>query len=114
MAVVDGEGLGKMFTKTPRTQSDDRLLTQTSIAVNQRLDSIISSQIVRGLILSNVALINGTTTINHTLGRILVGWFIIGNNAAVTVHDTQASNTTPAVTLVLVSNGAAIVTLFVF
>jgi hypothetical protein len=61
-----------------------------------------------------VALANGTTVVNHLLGRKLIGWRIIGINGAATIYDQQASNQTPALTLVLVSNAAVIANLEVF
>lgn len=66
------------------------------------------------IILKNVALINGTTVINHQLGRTLQGWNPVRVRASATIYDTQDSNQTPQVTLVLVSNAAVVVDLEVF
>lgn len=65
-------------------------------------------------IITGVPLVNGTATINHGLGRKLVGWRIIGINAAATVHDNQANNATPDLTLLLVSSAAATANIEVF
>jgi len=65
-------------------------------------------------ILNNVALVDGTTVVNHLLGRNLQGWRIIGNNAGAVIYDKQASNQTPQLTLVLVSSAACTVQLEVF
>lgn len=65
-------------------------------------------------ILKNVALVNGTTTVNHKLGEKLHGWRIVGINAAATIYDKQATNQTPDLTLVLVSNAACVASIEVF
>lgn len=64
--------------------------------------------------LTGVALINGSTTINHKLGRKLQGWLIIGLNGAASIYDNQANNSMKDKTLVLVSNAAVTVNLMVF
>ncbi len=68
----------------------------------------------QSIILTNVSLINGTTVINHLLGRPLQGWKPVRVRASATIYDSQDSNQTPAVTLVLVSSAAVVVDLEVF
>lgn len=87
-------------------------LMQTTWA--QQLDPVISNEIVNGQLLQNQPLINGVTVVNHKLGRKLVGWFIVGINGAASVYDSQATNQTPQLTLVLNSNAAVSVNLWVF
>lgn len=87
-------------------------LMQTTWA--QQLDPVISNEIVNGQLLQNQPLINGVTVVNHKLGRKLVGWFVVGINGAAIVYDSQASNQTPQLTLVLNSNAAVSVNLWVF
>lgn len=87
-------------------------LMQTTWA--QQLDPVISNEIVNGQLLQNQSLINGVTVVNHKLGRKLVGWFIVGINGAASVYDSQATNQTPQLTLVLNSNAAVSVNLWVF
>lgn len=65
-------------------------------------------------LLSNVTLISGDNTINHKLGRNLQGWIVIGNNAATTFYDKQATNPYPQLTLVLNASGACMINLLVF
>lgn len=78
------------------------------------LDPVISNPSSQSLILNGINLVSGANTINHKLGRDLVGWRIIRINAAATVYDTQASNPSPQTTLQLVSSAAATVSLEVF
>jgi hypothetical protein len=79
-----------------------------------QLNPIIANPLVQGQLLQNVALISGTTVVNHKLGRKLQGWFIVGINGAATIYDNQASNQTPQLTLSLTSNATANVALWVF
>lgn len=78
------------------------------------LDVLISNRSLQSQILSNVLLANGTTVVNHLLGRDLTGWRIIRINGAASVYDQQATNQTPELTLVLTSNAAVTVSLEVF
>lgn len=80
----------------------------------QQLNPLLSNPALSGLILSGVVLGNGTSTINHKLGRKLQGWFIVGINAVAAIYDQQASNQMADKTLVLVSNAACTVNLYVF
>jgi hypothetical protein len=79
-----------------------------------QLDPVLSNPLLQGQLLTQVSLNNGTTTINHGLGRKLVGWFLVGISGAGTVYDTQTTNQTPQLTLVLVSNAAVTANLWVF
>lgn len=79
-----------------------------------QLDPILSNPLLQGRLLAGVSLANGTTIINHGLGRKLLGWFLVGVSGAATVYDTQASNQTPQLTLSLVSNAAVTVNIWAF
>lgn len=78
------------------------------------LDVLLGNPSLDCSILPSVALINGTTVVNHLLGRKLTGWRIVGINAVATIYDKQSSNQTPDLTLVLTSNAAVTVSLEVF
>jgi hypothetical protein len=78
------------------------------------LDPFLAIQANQSLILSKISLSNGTTVVNHMLGRKLVGWNIVGINGAATIYDNQANNQTPQLTLILISNAAVIVNIEVF
>lgn len=87
-------------------------LMQTSWA--SQLNPLISNPLNSISILKNVSLINGTNSINHLLGEKLQGWFIVGINGAASVYDTQATNLTPQLTLILISNAAVMANIAVF
>lgn len=78
------------------------------------LDPVLANPITQGGILMSVPLASGVNTINHLLGRKLVGWTIIGINGAAVIYDIQASNQKPELTLVLQSNASVLVNLEVF
>lgn len=65
-------------------------------------------------VLSNVELAVGTNTINHRLGRKLLGWNIIRQRGAAAIYDSQDSNTESHLTLKLVSDQAVTVDILVF
>lgn len=78
------------------------------------LDPVLANPSTQGGILKNIKINNGTTVINHLLGRKLVGWQIIGINGPATIYDAQASNQKPEITLILHSNASVVVNLEVF
>lgn len=89
-------------------------LPQMQSKWKSQIDPLLSNPVIKGQLLTNILLANGTTVINHGLGRKLIGWFLVGINGAATVYDSQASNQTPQLTLVLVSNAAVSCNLWVF
>lgn len=78
------------------------------------IDPIIGRKQNQSNILSNVALVNGTTVVNHLLGRKLSGWKVILQDAKASIFDNQSTNQTPELTLVLVSDAATTVSIEVF
>ncbi len=78
------------------------------------LDPMLGNPSLQSTILSNVSLINGTTAVNHRLGRKLQGWRIVRIKAAATIYDNQDSNPHQDLTLILISNAAVVVDLEVF
>jgi hypothetical protein len=76
----------------------------------QALNPIIASPLSSSRIIT-ASLINGATIINHGLGRLMQGWFIVDINGAATIYRSQPLNTT---TLTLTSNAAVIAKIGVF
>lgn len=95
-----------------QTANKDVSLLQTTWAT--QLNPLLGNPLVNGVLLHGVKLANGTTIINHTLGRKLTGWMLVGINAAATVFDNQASNQQPQLTLSLTSNAVATCNIWVF
>jgi len=78
------------------------------------LDPVLANPLQSGQLLTGISLVNGSTTINHGLGRKLRGYIVVLSSAAATIHDSQSTNTMPDLTLVLVSSAATTVSLYVF
>lgn len=99
----------------PRVQTEIREVNQLQTNISQLVDPIAANPLINGIILKNVVLTNGTNRVNHLLGRPLVGWFVVGiNNSITSLYDAQATNPSPAQTLILIINGNATVNLYVF
>ena len=89
----------------PRIQSKLQDLMLIQDKWRSILNPFIAIPSLNTSILENVVLNNGTTVINHLLGRTLRGWRIVRLRAvAASVYDLQDQNQTPQLTLVLVSN----------
>jgi len=87
-------------------------MMQTSWA--QQLNPIIACPLLNGRLMTDIALVNGVTVVNHKLGRKLVGWQLTGINGPAVIYDNQATNQIPELTLSLTSNAAVTVSLWVF
>lgn len=68
------------------------------------INPVINNAPNKSIILENVVLINGTTIVNHLLGRALQGWKIVRQRGPANIYDNQDSNQMPQLTLVLVSD----------
>lgn len=98
--------MAKLAQKLPLEQMQPKWAAQ--------LNPLLDNQLTQGQLLSNITLNVGITSIKHGLSRPLVGWLIVGLNAAATIYDGQTTNLMPDKTLVLNSNVAAIISLWVF
>lgn len=78
------------------------------------LDPLLQVTITQGQQLSNIALIAGTTSINHGLAQPLTGWFLTRIGGAATIYDSQAVNPTTDKTLQLVSSAPVTVSIWVY
>tara|TARA_R100001530_G_scaffold4656_2_gene6162 strand:- start:113 stop:571 length:459 start_codon:yes stop_codon:yes gene_type:complete len=70
--------------------------------------------IINGSLLEEVALISGDTTLDHGLGRELLGWIVVGQSASAAIYDKQGTNSDSGRTLILNSSAVATVNLWVF
>lgn len=80
----------------------------------QQIDPVLSNPLVNGRLITGQKLINGTTSVNHGLGRNIQGWFIVDLDTGLTHMPYRTASVTPDVTLNLVSNAACTVSLWVF
>lgn len=85
----------------------DLMQTQWASQINPVLSNPMNSISV----LSDVALNNGKTVINHLLGQKMQGWFLVDIQGAATVYRSAPLN---GLTLTLTSNAAVTVSIGVF
>lgn len=78
------------------------------------LNPVIGNPLMSGNRLTNISVASGANVINHKLGRTLQGYLVVLNSASVTFYDSQASNQTPELTLILNASGTATISLYVF
>lgn len=102
------------MAQLPQFQGTDRPTQMMQNTWASILNPLLANPLSDGLLLKDVPLVSGTTIVNHRLARKLQGWIIVGINAAATIYDNQAANSTKDLTLSLTSNAACTVTLFVF
>lgn len=82
---------------------------QTKLAT--QLNPLLANPVTKVTFLNNVALSNGSTVINHLLGRKMQGWFIVDITGAATIYRSSPLNDK---TLTLTSSAAVTVNLGVF
>lgn len=78
------------------------------------LNPVIANPLMSGRLIKSVVLATGVNTINHGLQRALRGYLVVLKSANVTIYDSQLTNQTPDLTLILNASGAATVSLYVF
>lgn len=98
----------------PQFHTSIRELAMLQSQWASQLDPAVSNPLVNGSLLTNVTLAIGDNTINHLLGRKLVGWIIVGVSAASAIYDKQALNQMPNLTLVLNSSAGCTANIYVF
>ncbi len=103
-----------MLSSFTRLQTNDRTFSQLQDNIGNSINPILLNKVLNGVILQGVVLASGTNTINHTLGRPLIGWFPVRIRQSVTLYDTQDTNPLPAKTLLLNASATGSVDLYVF
>jgi hypothetical protein len=95
----------------PIFQHPDPTIVLLQTKWKQEIQPALQGAIIQGQYLTGINLINGTTVINHLLGRQMQGWMIGDIDAAATIYRSAPLN---AKTLTLTSNAATSVSLWVF
>lgn len=98
----------------PQFQGGDQTFQLMQNSWGAILNPLLLNPTLQSVLLKNVSLINGMTTVNHKLGRKLQGWKIVRQRAAASVYDAQDANQMPDLTLVLISNAAVVIDLECF
>lgn len=98
----------------PIFQTSDKDLTLLQNKWSSVLNPVIANPSISTSILKNVQLTTGSNTINHLLGRILVGWRLVRVRGPATLYDTQDANPMKTLTLLITSDADVSVDLEVF
>lgn len=104
----------------PKVQSQDRITNQLQeniINGVSQLQNQVNSQALPfngGKILPNVSLLAGQNTINHGLGKVLTGWYLVRIRANAIVWDSQDGNKSGNTTLILNASAPVSVDVFCF
>lgn len=77
------------------------------------LDPLLSNPLNGISILENVSLINGSNTLNHRLGQIMQGWFLVDIQGIASIYRPSTSPFN-SLTLTLVSSAAVQASIGVF
>ena len=91
------------------TSNKELSLLQTSWQA--QINPVLANPFVQGILIEDVALVNGSTVINHLLGRKQQGWVLVDISGAATIYRSQPFN---SLTLTLVSSAAVTVNLYCF
>lgn len=94
----------------PIFHSESRELTMLQTQWKAQLDPLLSTPFMPS-ILKNISLNSGSTVINHKLGKLPQGWFIVDIDGAVTIYRSKPFTST---TLTLNSSAAVIVSIAVY
>lgn len=84
-------------------------LMQTQWA--SQIDPVISNPLNLCSVLNNVVLKSGVTVVNHKLGRLMQGWFLVDKQGPGNIYRSSAFN---SLTLTLTSDADVTVSLGVF
>lgn len=94
--------------------TNDADLNKTQDNLVRTLNPVFNTPILAGNLLQLVPLVIGPNTIDHLLGRKLIGWMITRQRALANIYDIQDSNKMPTSTLILISDANVTVDLYVF
>lgn len=95
----------------PLVKSSDTTLSLLQTKWKAALDPVLKNIFINGVLLKNIPLVNGATPVNHMLGQLQQGWFIVDQNAAAQIYRSKPFNSS---TLILTSNAVVTVSLWVF
>lgn len=98
----------------PNFNTSDRILSMLQDQWSSQLNPVLSNPLVNGRLIQSVVLASGNNTINHRLSRNLVGWLVVGQTAASSIYDNQATNQMKDKTLILNASAPCTVNLWVF
>ena len=103
-----------IFKRFKKINSGDYNLDTVQENVATVFDTLVKNPIFNGVLLEDLDLINGDTHINHKLSRKLQGWIVVRVDTPCDIYDKQSTNSIQDRTLILNSDAACTVNLYVF
>ncbi len=104
-----------MIQPFQKLNTQDRIINTLQNNVALSLNSVIALPLNNSNRITNVTLTSGVTnSINHGLGRPLIGWFLTRQRGPGNVYDSQDTNTFSSTTLNLLTTTTVNVDIFVF
>ena len=97
-----------------KIQSTDDVTNRIQDQLISKMNPVLSNQLTNGSLLTSISLNSGSNTVNHKLGRKLVGWFVTRLRANVQIWDSQDGNKNDSQTLLLNASGSVTVDIWVF
>ena len=98
-----------------RVDTTDSSMREMQYRLEETLRPVTDSSIVDGRLIEDVSLASGTTSkIAHRLGRSIIGWIVVGKNAAQHVYDENSGKSDLGTYLHLTASGTVTVNVWVF
>lgn len=98
----------------PQFQDDNRAFQLMQNAWATAINPFLRNPANQSLILKNIPLKTGSNVVNTLLGRTLQGWSVVRQRASASIWDSQDTNQTPQLTLVLNTSADVTIDLEVF
>lgn len=98
-----------------RVNTTDPSLREVQYRLQETLRPITDSSILDGVFLKDIDLASGTTTkVPHKMGRSIIGWIVVGKNAAQHVYDVNSGKADLDTYIHLTAGGTVTVNIWVF
>lgn len=97
------------FSKLTTTDPD---LNKVQDNLVRTLTPVFSTPVLGGSLIKSVQLVAGSNTINHNLGRVLIGWELSRQRGPASIYDNQDNNPSPNLSLILISSAAVSVDIY--
>ena len=98
-----------------RIDTTDPSMRELQYRLEETLRPVTDSSLVDGVLIKDISLASGTTTkVAHKLGRSVIGWIVVGRNAAQHVYDVNSGKTDLDTYIHLTAGGTVTVNVWVF
>ncbi len=92
-------------------KSNDQTLMLLQKQWTSQLNPLLANSLTQGVLITGVNLINGSNIFNHYLGKQMIGWILVDQDAQAQIYRSAPLNSQ---TLTLASNNNVTISLWVF